>query len=140
ANFGLSAQLSPEQSYRSAIVGTSWWMAPEVVTSELYGPKVDIWAFGIVGLEMVEREVPHQKAPPLSVRSRIATGGTPKLKDPRQSSRNLREFLSCCLQKDDEKRWSAQRLLQHHFLESAKPASSLAPLIDAVKSWKEERR
>ncbi|NXT66678.1 PAK3 kinase, partial [Chaetops frenatus] len=52
-------QLTPEQNQRSSVTGTSWWMAPEVVTGQPYGPKVDIWSFGIVGMEMVEREVPY---------------------------------------------------------------------------------
>ncbi|NXB07704.1 PAK3 kinase, partial [Cnemophilus loriae] len=59
ADFGLSAQLIPERNQRSSVTGTSWWMAPEVVTGQPYGPKVDIWSFGIVGIEMVEREVPY---------------------------------------------------------------------------------
>ncbi|NWV15829.1 PAK3 kinase, partial [Ptilonorhynchus violaceus] len=54
ADFGLSALLSPEPVAR-----TSWSMVPEVVTGQPYGPKVDIWSLGIVGIEMVEREVPH---------------------------------------------------------------------------------
>ncbi|XP_053823864.1 skin secretory protein xP2-like isoform X2 [Vidua chalybeata] len=53
ADFGLCAQLSPEQDQRSSMVGTAHWMAPEVVTSSPYGPKVDIWSFGIVTIEMV---------------------------------------------------------------------------------------
>ncbi|NXQ64633.1 PAK3 kinase, partial [Anthoscopus minutus] len=59
ADFGLSAQLIPEQNQRCSVTGTSAWMAPEVVTGQPYGPKVDIWSFGIVGIEMVEREVPY---------------------------------------------------------------------------------
>ncbi|NWV80592.1 PAK3 kinase, partial [Dasyornis broadbenti] len=59
ADFGLSAQLTLEQNQRSSMVGTSWWMAPEVVMQQPYGPKADIWSFGIVGIEMVEREVPY---------------------------------------------------------------------------------
>ncbi|NWZ74437.1 PAK3 kinase, partial [Acrocephalus arundinaceus] len=30
ADFGFSAQLTPEQRKRSSVIGTPWWMAPEV--------------------------------------------------------------------------------------------------------------
>ncbi|XP_054139225.1 serine/threonine-protein kinase PAK 3-like, partial [Melozone crissalis] len=58
-DFGLSTQLTPEQSRPCLVAGTPWWMAPEVVTGQPYGPKVDIWSFGIVGIEMVEKEPPY---------------------------------------------------------------------------------
>ncbi|NXS28839.1 PAK3 kinase, partial [Pomatostomus ruficeps] len=59
ADFGLSAQLTPEQNQRSSVIGTSWWMAPEVAKGLPYGPKADIWSFGIVAFEMMEQEVPY---------------------------------------------------------------------------------
>ncbi|KAL9822685.1 serine/threonine-protein kinase PAK 3-like [Geothlypis trichas] len=62
ADFDLFTQLTPEQSRQSSVAGTSGWMAPEVVTGQPYGPKVDIWSLGIVGIEMVEREVPYWNA------------------------------------------------------------------------------
>ncbi|NXM59261.1 PAK3 kinase, partial [Illadopsis cleaveri] len=54
ADFGLSAQLPPEQSRWSSVTRTSGWMAPGVMKGQPYGPKVDVWSFGIVGIEMVE--------------------------------------------------------------------------------------
>ncbi|XP_039944526.1 serine/threonine-protein kinase PAK 3-like [Hirundo rustica] len=132
ADFGLSAQLTPEQSRRSSVIGTAWWMAPEVVKGQPYGPKVDIWSFGIVGIEMVEQEVPYQNASPVSVQLLTATKGAPELRRPKFLSPLLRDFLSCCLQRDEARRCSAKELLQHPFVTSAKPVSSLVPLIISV--------
>ncbi|NWV85771.1 PAK3 kinase, partial [Dasyornis broadbenti] len=57
-DFGLCVQLSHKEERRNSVVGTFWWMAPEVVRGQPYGPKVDVWSLGIVGIEMVEGEPP----------------------------------------------------------------------------------
>ncbi|XP_053860348.1 serine/threonine-protein kinase PAK 3-like isoform X1 [Vidua macroura] len=139
ADSGLFAQLTPEQSRRSSVAGISGWMAPEVVTGQPCGPKVDIWSLGIVGIEMVEREVPYWNETPVSAQLLIARGGRPKLRQPNRCSSCLRDFLSCCLQTDEARRWSAKELLQHPFVTSAKPASTLVPLINAVKKEKKKK-
>ncbi|KAM4768426.1 serine/threonine-protein kinase PAK 2-like isoform 1-T1 [Cyanocitta cristata] len=60
-DFGFCTQLTPEQDQQSSVVGTAHWMAPEVVSGSPYGPKVDIWSFGIVTIEVVEGEPPYFK-------------------------------------------------------------------------------
>ncbi|XP_059349216.1 serine/threonine-protein kinase PAK 3-like [Ammospiza nelsoni] len=132
-DFDLSTQLNSEQSRPCLVAGTPWWMAPEVATGQPYGPKVDIWSFGIVGIEMLEKEPPYWDQSHASARRLIAKVGTPKLQHPKLLSALLRDFLSCCLQRDEEQRWSAKELLQHPFVRYAEPASSLVPLIVAVK-------
>jgi len=117
---------------RMSMVGTPYWMAPEVVTHKECGPKVDIWSLGIVAIEMIEGEPPYFNRSPLRVLSLIATNGTPTIANSEGLSSTFRDYLAKALEVDAEKRPDATQLLRHPFFALAEPLRTLVPLIKAA--------
>ncbi|KAG9239365.1 putative Serine/threonine-protein kinase CLA4 [Amylocarpus encephaloides] len=128
-DFGFCAKLTETKSKRATMVGTPYWMAPEVVKQKEYGPKVDIWSLGIMAIEMIESEPPYLNEEPLKALYLIATNGTPRLKKPEKLSKELKAYLSVCLCVDIRSRASANELLQHDFLKHGCELGSLANLL-----------
>ncbi|KAK5109458.1 hypothetical protein LTR62_007018 [Meristemomyces frigidus] len=128
-DFGFCAKLTEQRNKRATMVGTPYWMAPEVVKQKEYGSKVDIWSLGIMAIEMIESEPPYLNEEPLKALYLIATNGTPRLKKPEKLSKELKAFLSVCLCVDVKSRATAEELGRHDFLQHGCSLASLSELL-----------
>lgn len=129
SDFGFCAQVSQELPKRKSLVGTPYWMSPEVISRLPYGPEVDIWSLGIMVIEMVDGEPPFFNEPPLQAMRRIRDTKPPNLKNVHKVSTRLQGFLDRMLVRDPAQRATAAELLTHPFLRQAGPASLLVPLM-----------
>ncbi|XP_060799973.1 serine/threonine-protein kinase PAK 4 [Neoarius graeffei] len=129
SDFGFCAQVSKEVQRRKSLVGTPYWMAPELISRLPYGPEVDIWSLGIMVIEMVDGEPPYFNEPPLKAMKMIRDNLPPKLKNLHKVSPLLKGFLDRMLVRDPAQRATAQELLKHPFLTKSGPPSCIVPLM-----------
>jgi p21-activated kinase 1 len=130
ADFGYTAQLGSDAERRKSIVGTPYWMAPELISSQPYTFNVDIWSLGILVRELVEGEPPYVEEPPMKALYLIITYGIPEVSDKESRSPELLDFLQQCLETDPKKRPTAKDLLSHPFLNNACDSEYIVPLMD----------
>ncbi|DAZ95023.1 TPA: hypothetical protein N0F65_003649 [Lagenidium giganteum] len=116
ADFGVSAQLTSTVNKRKTVIGTPFWMAPEVIQETQYDGKADIWSLGITAIELAEGEPPLSNVHPMRAIFMIPNRPPPTLKQQERYSTDFHNFLATCLQKDPAKRASATELLQHPFI------------------------
>jgi hypothetical protein len=132
ADFGYAAQLSKKKKQRNTIVGTPYWMAPELIRGQNYETKVDIWSTGIMALEMAQGEPPYMEFAPLRALFLITTKGIPPLRNPDQWSLDFQDFLALLLEKDPDERPAASTLLKHAVAaQVCKPAELVEVILEA---------
>jgi serine/threonine protein kinase len=116
ADFGVATKQSGLD--HASVVGTPYWMAPEVI--ELSGATTasDIWSVGCTVIELIEGKPPYHKLQPMQALFRIVNDDHPPI--PGSASKYLNEFFMECFQKNPNLRIDAKRLLKHPWILSAK--------------------
>src|SRR6185312_16847703 len=101
---------------RRTVIGSPYWMAPEVIQETSYDGKADIWSLGITLLELCEGSPPYFNVHPMRAIFMISSKPAPQLKEPEKWSPEMQDFVSKCLVKDCEKRSSSSELLKHPWI------------------------
>eukprot|EP00834_Sanchytrium_tribonematis_P004141 NODE_188_length_13518_cov_0.721142.p1 type:complete len:631 gc:universal NODE_188_length_13518_cov_0.721142:12240-10348(-) len=143
ADFGVSTQLTRTLAKRNTFIGTPYWMAPEVITSEqqgtYYDHKADIWSLAITAIEMAECAPPMFDMHPMRVLFMIPKMEVPTLK-PGKWSNEFKDYLKVSLQKDPDARPEARQLLQHPFVRVQQGAKDIIKqLVEKARQAKKEK-
>ena len=140
---------------RNTVIGTPFWMAPEVIQEVGYDCLADVWSLGITAVEMAEGRPPYAEVHPMRVSIyyrhqlvkprpslqaifMIPTKPPPTLKEPGSFSNEFSDFIRMCLVKNPEERPSATALLQHKYIKSAKSVAVLKDLVERAMHIVEE--
>ncbi|XP_011917018.1 serine/threonine-protein kinase 3 isoform X4 [Macaca nemestrina] len=139
ADFGVAGQLTDTMAKRNTVIGTPFWMAPEVIQEIGYNCVADIWSLGITSIEMAEGKPPYADIHPMRAIFMIPTNPPPTFRKPELWSDDFTDFVKKCLVKNPEQRATATQLLQHPFIKNAKPVSILRDLITEAMEIKAKR-
>ena len=93
ADFGVSAELATTMSKRKTVIGTPYWMAPEVLQSQEYNGKADIWSLAITAIELAVGEPPHSNVHPMRAIFMIPNSDPPTLPEPERWSADFHDFI-----------------------------------------------
>jgi len=132
ADFGVSGQLSDTMAKRQTVIGTPFWMAPEVIQEVGYDEKADLWSLGITAIEMAEGKPPYSNIHPMRAIFMIPSRPPPRLTEPDKWTSDLNDFVAKCLTKNPELRPQASELLKHNLITKAKTPTILSPLIEEM--------
>lgn len=119
ADFGVAAKLGEleeaNNSLRLSVVGTPYWMAPEVIEMTSVTAAADIWSVACLSIELLTGQAPYYDLQPMSALFRIVQDEHPPL--PEDISPGMHNMLLQCFNKDPQKRPDARTLLRHPWIQ-----------------------
>ncbi|CAJ0751643.1 3713_t:CDS:10 [Entrophospora sp. SA101] len=96
ADFGVATKTTTLGDF--GVVGSPYWMAPEIIELSGATTSSDIWSVGCVVIELLEGKPPYHHLDPMPALFRIVQDEHPPL--PESASPAVKDFLMQCFHKD----------------------------------------
>eukprot|EP01105_Mastigella_eilhardi_P020823 TRINITY_DN49_c0_g1_i2.p1 TRINITY_DN49_c0_g1~~TRINITY_DN49_c0_g1_i2.p1 ORF type:complete len:431 (-),score=107.48 TRINITY_DN49_c0_g1_i2:740-1858(-) len=129
ADFGVAAVLEDGNKHFT-VVGSPYWMAPEVISESGHNTLSDIWSLACTIYELLTGMPPYFKVNPMTAMFKIVQSPIPI---PEHISAEMRDLFSYCFRKAPQERPPAADLLTHPWFAKAKEG----PLAAAFRNMKD---
>lgn len=113
-DLGIARVLETSYDMATTMIGTPYYMSPELFSNKPYNHKSDVWALGCCLYEMCTLRHAFNAKDMSSLVYKILKGKIPPL--PSNYSTDLRGIVQSMLELEPEKRPSASRLLRHTYI------------------------
>ncbi len=113
-DFGISKSLDQSVMAATAMIGTPYYLSPEMVEGKPYSTKADIWALGVILYQLCSLRLPFEANSLPVLALKILKGSFPPV--PNQFSKDVKTLILHMLQVDQKKRPSIDAILQKLFI------------------------
>lgn len=108
-DLGVAKVLADTGNFANTLIGTPYYLSPEMCEEKPYNAKSDIWALGCVIYEMCTKRHPFEASNQAALILKIISGKYAPI--PPSYSPELTEILTLCLSRDYKKRPMASTIL-----------------------------
>ncbi|CAF4428376.1 unnamed protein product [Rotaria magnacalcarata] len=113
-DLGIARALESASEFATTIVGTPYYMSPEIFSQKPYGQKSDIWALGCCVYEMTTLEHAFNAKDINSLVIKILREQTPQMS--KKYSEPLTDIIKSMLKKNPDDRPTAKQILQNSYI------------------------
>jgi NIMA (never in mitosis gene a)-related kinase len=125
-DFGISRSLDKTQMAATSMIGTPYYLSPEMVEGKPYSTKADIWALGVILYQLCSFKLPFDANSLPVLALKILKGSFPPI--PNQYSKDLKALLLSMLCTDQKKRPSVEAIITKPFINKFLPQEEKAKL------------
>lgn len=102
-DFGMSRTIAENKELMTGGVGTAQWMAPEILNSEPYDEKSDVYSYGILLWELLTADIPFRGMKDVQVAMAVISNQTRPI-IPQDCPPKLNKFIKMCWDQEAQRR------------------------------------
>lgn len=110
-DFGVARRLESAAQLAATMIGTPFYLSPELAQGRPYGRKADMWAVGVLAHELCSGAPPFNAPDVPALLRRICAGRVPRLPPAARYSKGLDALVASLLARDPRTRPSARQVL-----------------------------